>query len=206
MELHNEGSTAIFYHWEKLVVPRSFAKLRSQTRRPCFYFNHSSGKWKHSRTPGSTSLHLVFFTRIRIFLKMYKFFFLCILLFCLRLNATLKPQKLRSSQVTNSKWTLCFAYTYTFFYFLAYCLSFHIILTNVTVPPKENKLTTHINVLLFSISPPGGLAYWCEHFVVVSCGWKYSVKHSCVDVKTEEGGKYPCRAIFAYDWMCHSVC
>lgn len=99
VELHNEGSTAIFYHWEKLMVPRSFTKLRSQSRRPCFYFNHSSGKWKHSRTPGSTTLLLESFTCIRIFLKIYRFFFLCILLFCLRSNSTVKPQKLRSSQV-----------------------------------------------------------------------------------------------------------
>ncbi|XP_075896140.1 MYCBP-associated protein isoform X2 [Nelusetta ayraudi] len=43
VELHNEGSTAIFYQWERLEVPRSLTKLRSYTRNTCFYFNHSSG-------------------------------------------------------------------------------------------------------------------------------------------------------------------
>uniref|UniRef100_A0A3Q3XRK1 Uncharacterized protein n=1 Tax=Mola mola TaxID=94237 RepID=A0A3Q3XRK1_MOLML len=43
LELHNEGSTAIFYSWKQLVVPRSFPNLRSQTKAACFYFNCSSG-------------------------------------------------------------------------------------------------------------------------------------------------------------------
>lgn len=44
LELHNEGSTVIFYQWERLKVSRSLAKLRSYTRNKCFYFNQSSGE------------------------------------------------------------------------------------------------------------------------------------------------------------------
>ncbi|XP_054461081.1 MYCBP-associated protein [Anoplopoma fimbria] len=43
LELHNEGSTAIFYSWEQLPVPNSFPNLRSQTKTVHFYFNSSSG-------------------------------------------------------------------------------------------------------------------------------------------------------------------
>ncbi|XP_040891242.1 MYCBP-associated protein [Toxotes jaculatrix] len=43
LELHNEGSTAIFYSWQQLPVARSFPNLRSQTKCPHFYFNSSSG-------------------------------------------------------------------------------------------------------------------------------------------------------------------
>ncbi|XP_034751546.1 MYCBP-associated protein [Etheostoma cragini] len=43
LELHNEGSTAIFYSWQQLPVPHSFPKLRSQTKKLHFYFNSSSG-------------------------------------------------------------------------------------------------------------------------------------------------------------------
>ncbi|XP_068448664.1 MYCBP-associated protein isoform X2 [Clinocottus analis] len=43
LELHNEGSTAIFYSWERLPVPHSFPLLRSQTKSLHFYFNSSSG-------------------------------------------------------------------------------------------------------------------------------------------------------------------
>ncbi|XP_062420398.1 MYCBP-associated protein isoform X2 [Pungitius pungitius] len=43
LELHNEGSTAIFYSWEQLPVAPSFAKLRSQTKSLHFYFNSSPG-------------------------------------------------------------------------------------------------------------------------------------------------------------------
>ncbi|XP_045895684.1 MYCBP-associated protein isoform X3 [Micropterus dolomieu] len=43
VELHNEGSTAIFYSWQQLPVPRSFPNLRTQTKSPHFYFNSSSG-------------------------------------------------------------------------------------------------------------------------------------------------------------------
>lgn len=43
LELQNEGSTAIFYNWQQLLVPHSFPNLQSQTKRPCFYFNCSSG-------------------------------------------------------------------------------------------------------------------------------------------------------------------
>ncbi|XP_041790122.1 MYCBP-associated protein [Chelmon rostratus] len=43
LELHNEGSTAIFYSWQQLLMPQSFPQLRSQTKRPVFYFNSSSG-------------------------------------------------------------------------------------------------------------------------------------------------------------------
>ncbi|KAL6110389.1 mycbpap [Pungitius sinensis] len=43
LELHNEGSTAIFYSWEQLPVAHSFAKLGSQTKSLHFYFNSSPG-------------------------------------------------------------------------------------------------------------------------------------------------------------------
>ncbi|XP_040042517.2 MYCBP-associated protein [Gasterosteus aculeatus] len=43
LELHNEGSTAIFYSWEQLPVVHSFAKLISQTKSLHFYFNSSPG-------------------------------------------------------------------------------------------------------------------------------------------------------------------
>ncbi|XP_041838293.1 MYCBP-associated protein isoform X2 [Melanotaenia boesemani] len=43
LELHNEGSTAIFYSWQQLTVPHSLPHLRSQTKNMHFYFNSSSG-------------------------------------------------------------------------------------------------------------------------------------------------------------------
>ncbi|XP_032398071.1 MYCBP-associated protein isoform X1 [Etheostoma spectabile] len=43
LELHNEGSTAIFYSWQQLPVPHSFPKLQSRTKKLHFYFNSSSG-------------------------------------------------------------------------------------------------------------------------------------------------------------------
>ncbi|XP_040002786.1 MYCBP-associated protein [Xiphias gladius] len=43
LELHNEGSTAIFYSWQQLPMPHSFPNLQSQTKNPHFYFNSSSG-------------------------------------------------------------------------------------------------------------------------------------------------------------------
>lgn len=50
LELQNEGSTAIFYDWQQLLVPHSFPNLQSPTKRPCFYFNCSSGTCAHSQT------------------------------------------------------------------------------------------------------------------------------------------------------------
>ncbi|AWP06034.1 putative MYCBP-associated protein [Scophthalmus maximus] len=43
LEMHNEGTTAIFYSWQQLPRPHSFPNLRSQTKKPHFYFNSSSG-------------------------------------------------------------------------------------------------------------------------------------------------------------------
>ncbi|KAM7009671.1 MYCBP-associated protein [Tautogolabrus adspersus] len=43
LDLHNEGSTAIFYSWQQLPVRHSFPNLRSQTKGTHFYFNCSSG-------------------------------------------------------------------------------------------------------------------------------------------------------------------
>lgn len=43
LELHNEGSTAIYYSWQQLVVPCHFPNLRSQRKTLCFHFNSSSG-------------------------------------------------------------------------------------------------------------------------------------------------------------------
>lgn len=56
VELHNEGSTAIFYSWQQLPVPRSFPNLRTQTKSPHFYFNSSSGTHKHNQAPAATML------------------------------------------------------------------------------------------------------------------------------------------------------
>ncbi|XP_036971733.1 MYCBP-associated protein [Acanthopagrus latus] len=42
LELHNEGSTAIYYSWQQLVVPCHFPNLRSQRKTLCFHFNSSS--------------------------------------------------------------------------------------------------------------------------------------------------------------------
>ncbi|KAI3352910.1 hypothetical protein L3Q82_019481, partial [Scortum barcoo] len=43
LELHNEGSTAIFYSWQQFPLAHSFPHLRSQTKSPHFYFDSSSG-------------------------------------------------------------------------------------------------------------------------------------------------------------------
>ncbi|KAM7393952.1 hypothetical protein PAMP_020785 [Pampus punctatissimus] len=43
LELHNEGSTAIFFSWQQLSLPHSFSNLRSQTKSQHFYFDTSSG-------------------------------------------------------------------------------------------------------------------------------------------------------------------
>ncbi|XP_071783868.2 MYCBP-associated protein [Centroberyx gerrardi] len=43
LELHNEGSTALYYTWQQLPLPHSFPNLRSQTTTPHFYFNSSTG-------------------------------------------------------------------------------------------------------------------------------------------------------------------
>ncbi|XP_074550414.1 MYCBP-associated protein isoform X2 [Halichoeres trimaculatus] len=60
LELHNEGSVAIFYSWEKLCVPNSFPTLQ-QTNRPHFYFNSSSGVI----LPGDTKGVECFFKSVR---------------------------------------------------------------------------------------------------------------------------------------------
>lgn len=50
LELHNEGSTAIFYSWQQLPIKCSFANLQSQPKSPHFYFNSSSGTHKYNQT------------------------------------------------------------------------------------------------------------------------------------------------------------
>lgn len=50
LDLHNEGSTAIYYTWQQLPLPRSFADLRSQTTSPHFYFNSSAGTYSQAHT------------------------------------------------------------------------------------------------------------------------------------------------------------
>ncbi|KAF7216308.1 MYCBP-associated protein [Nothobranchius furzeri] len=42
LDLHNDGSSAIFYSWQKLPAPQSFPHLHSQKQSVCFYFNFSS--------------------------------------------------------------------------------------------------------------------------------------------------------------------
>lgn len=57
LELHNEGSTAIFYSWQQLPMPHSFPNLQSQTKNPHFYFNSSSGTHiQHNQAPAATTL------------------------------------------------------------------------------------------------------------------------------------------------------
>ncbi|KAM9313664.1 MYCBP-associated protein [Pholidichthys leucotaenia] len=43
LELHNEGSTAIFYSWQQLQMPRKLPTLYSQTKNPHFYFDSTAG-------------------------------------------------------------------------------------------------------------------------------------------------------------------
>ncbi|XP_028310735.1 MYCBP-associated protein [Gouania willdenowi] len=43
MELHNEGSTVIFFSWQKIPVKRTFSSTSSITVGPHFYFNSSGG-------------------------------------------------------------------------------------------------------------------------------------------------------------------
>ncbi|XP_005743754.2 MYCBP-associated protein [Pundamilia nyererei] len=43
LDLHNEGSTVIFYSWQQLPKPYNFPNLRLQTQKVHFYFNASSG-------------------------------------------------------------------------------------------------------------------------------------------------------------------
>nr|XP_019939527.1 PREDICTED: MYCBP-associated protein [Paralichthys olivaceus] len=43
LEMHNEGTTAIFYSWQQLPRQNSFPNLRTQTKSRHFYFNSSSG-------------------------------------------------------------------------------------------------------------------------------------------------------------------
>ena len=51
LEMHNEGTTAIFYSWQQLPRRNSFPNLRTQTKSRHFYFNSSSGthtnKFRH---------------------------------------------------------------------------------------------------------------------------------------------------------------
>lgn len=49
LELHNEGSTAIYYSWQQLLLPCHFPNLRSQRKTLCFHFNSSSGN-KHTQS------------------------------------------------------------------------------------------------------------------------------------------------------------
>uniref|UniRef100_A0A3Q3IYH3 Uncharacterized protein n=1 Tax=Monopterus albus TaxID=43700 RepID=A0A3Q3IYH3_MONAL len=43
LELHNEGSAAIFYSWQQLPLPQHCPNLQSQTKSPHFYFSSPSG-------------------------------------------------------------------------------------------------------------------------------------------------------------------
>ncbi|XP_006790818.1 MYCBP-associated protein isoform X1 [Neolamprologus brichardi] len=43
LDLHNEGSTVIFYSWQQLPKPYNFPNLGLQTQKVHFYFNASSG-------------------------------------------------------------------------------------------------------------------------------------------------------------------
>nr|XP_057939929.1 MYCBP-associated protein isoform X2 [Doryrhamphus excisus] len=43
LQIHNVGSTAILFSWQKLPIPQSFSNLQSQSNSPHFYFNTSSG-------------------------------------------------------------------------------------------------------------------------------------------------------------------
>ncbi|XP_045070160.1 MYCBP-associated protein-like [Coregonus clupeaformis] len=43
MELQNEGSTSVYYSWQRLPVPHSFPDARTHTHTQHFYFNTSTG-------------------------------------------------------------------------------------------------------------------------------------------------------------------
>ncbi|KAL1005616.1 hypothetical protein UPYG_G00061380 [Umbra pygmaea] len=43
LELRNEGSTAVYYSWQRLPQPHSFADARTHTPMHYFYFNHFAG-------------------------------------------------------------------------------------------------------------------------------------------------------------------
>ncbi|XP_020786409.2 LOW QUALITY PROTEIN: MYCBP-associated protein [Boleophthalmus pectinirostris] len=43
LDLHNEGTTAIFYSWQQLPLPQHFPHLLPCIKRPHFYFSSSSG-------------------------------------------------------------------------------------------------------------------------------------------------------------------
>ncbi|XP_052384346.1 MYCBP-associated protein-like isoform X1 [Oncorhynchus keta] len=43
MEVQNEGSTAVYYSWQRLAVPHSFPDARTHTHTQHFYFNTSTG-------------------------------------------------------------------------------------------------------------------------------------------------------------------
>lgn len=54
LDLHNEGSTVIFYSWQQLPKPYNFPNLRLQTQKVHFYFNASSGNHTNMiRTPAA---------------------------------------------------------------------------------------------------------------------------------------------------------
>uniref|UniRef100_A0A8L0DNR0 Uncharacterized protein n=1 Tax=Oncorhynchus mykiss TaxID=8022 RepID=A0A8L0DNR0_ONCMY len=60
MEVQNEGSTAVYYSWQRLAVPHSFPDARTHTHTQHFYFNTSTGTHTHSTstsTPPQVHTH-----------------------------------------------------------------------------------------------------------------------------------------------------
>lgn len=48
LELKNEGSTAIYYSWQKLELPHSFPEAKTHTHTQQFYFNTATGIHTHN--------------------------------------------------------------------------------------------------------------------------------------------------------------
>ena len=50
LQIHNEGSTAIYYSWQRLPRPCSFPHTHTHTHTQHFYFNTSTGTHTHTHT------------------------------------------------------------------------------------------------------------------------------------------------------------
>ncbi|XP_064870428.1 MYCBP-associated protein-like, partial [Oncorhynchus nerka] len=57
MEVQNEGSTAVYYSWQRLAVPHSFPDARTHTHTQHFYFNTSTVGGPRHQDRGVASQH-----------------------------------------------------------------------------------------------------------------------------------------------------
>ncbi|XP_053086160.1 MYCBP-associated protein [Pangasianodon hypophthalmus] len=88
LELKNEGSTAIYYSWQKLELPHSFPEARTHTHTQQFYFNTATAVI----LPGDTERILFTFKTVRpgIMTEAWKLHTHPVLLGGARLQVTLK--------------------------------------------------------------------------------------------------------------------